>query len=295
MSAKVDFSKPWAGMVPLESVVRNPEQPRVRFPKEEIERLGESMSRPPGQTSPCTVIPYVSKVNARVAWMLVDGECRWRAAKEKGLPELYVSYKPGITVENLHLASFAANFCRTPHTKEETARAIDKERAAGRSYEDIAATVGKSHTWARAHHDLLKLHPRLLKWMDEPDPQVGRKLSMNVATQLVTIEDQDTQMARWVKVRELRGAEQFHKLRSHGVVGAGRNPSDDRDYLAGLINTAQGRLKAVAEAGEVLLRRLSVDSLEGLMERLDRVEAEVKRARVRIGKFLPDFESEVGR
>ena len=285
---KLDLSKPWAGMVPTASVVRNPEQPRVKFPKEELARLALSLTTQ-GQTSPCVVIPVPEKLKRNGAvWLLVDGECRWRAAKAAGVAELLVCYQPGVTEVNLHLASFAANFCRTPHTKEETARAIDKERETGRSYGEIAAVVGKTDAWACQYHQLLKLHPDLLRWLDEPDPATGRKLSMKNALLLVTFEDPATQMARYMKARKLPSGEQYHKLRRMGVVGAKRDPRDDRDYLRGLLVGAVMKLNAMVTTGEVMLRRFDENSLAELMEKLGDVEAACGRARKRLEKFIKE-------
>lgn len=282
---KLDLSKPWAGMVATASVVRNPEQPRVKFPKDEIARLALSLQTQ-GQTSPCVVIPAPEKLRKNGAeWLLVDGECRWRAAKDAGLPELLVCYQPGVTEGNLHLASFAANFCRTPHTKEETARAIDKEREAGRTYDEIAAVVGKTGEWAKMHHDLLKLHPSLLALVDEADPETGRKLSHKVALLLVTL-PHDAQVKSYQRARKLTSAEQYHKVRSFGVVGAKRDPRDDRDYLRGLLVGAVTKLNAMATTGEVMLRRFDENSVAELMEKLGDVEAACARARKRLEKFI---------
>lgn len=288
--AEVDLSKPWAGMVPLASVVRNPEQPRVKFPKDEIARLALSLTTQ-GQTSPCVVMPVPERLRRNGAeWLLVDGECRWRAAKAAGVAELLVCYQPGVTEGNLHLASFAANFCRTPHTKEETALAIDKEIRAGRTYEAIAATVGKTDGWAKQFHAVLKLHPQLIAWLDEPDPETGRKLSLKNALLLTTVEDHATQMAHYMRARKLTSGEQYHKLRNMGVVRARRSINDDREYLMGLLSAATMKLNAVANAGEVMLRRLSAESMGGLQERLEAVQKACVKVRARFEKHTASGE-----
>lgn len=286
----IDLSKPWAGMVPTASVVRNPEQPRVKFPKDELARLALSLTKQ-GQTSPCVVIPVPEKLKRHgAAWLLVDGECRWRAAKDAGLPEILVCYQPGVTEANLHLASFAANFCRTPHTKQETALAVAKEREAGRSYEEIGAVVGKTGAWAEQFHTLLKLDPQLLQWMDEADPACGRKLAMRVALLLVA-HPPEKQVALWKRLRHHETAEMYHKVRVTGVVGADRSTTDDRRYLQGKLRTAGGLISAVAEAGEVMLRRLTPDQRQAVMDSLIDVEAACTKARARLEKHHVEGEA----
>lgn len=263
-TAGFDASKPWAGLVPLGSVVRNPEQPRTNFPEEQLALLAGSL-KAHGQTAPCTVIPYTVAKKPEVQWMLVDGECRWRAAQMAGLTELLVCYQPRITQENLHLASFAANFCRTPHTKEETARAIDKEHAAGRTYEEIGAAVGKSMTWAHQMHQLLKLHPDLLRYMDEPDPVAKRKLGHSVAALLVKLEP-ERQLKEWERVRGLVKSEQYHQVRQRGTKGVDRRPSDDFAYVNGILTTCHGKLQTVGRVGVKMLGRFTSEQLDELVQ-----------------------------
>jgi ParB/RepB/Spo0J family partition protein len=257
-----DASKPWAGLVPLAAVVRNPGQPRTHFPKEQLALLSGSL-KAHGQTAPCTVISHVDAKKPEVQWMLVDGECRWRAARLAELAELLVCYQPSITQDNLHLASFAANFCRTAHTKEETARAIDKEHAAGRTYEEIGAAVGKSLTWAHQMHNLLKLHPDLLRYMDEPDPVAHRKLGHTVAALLVKLEP-ERQMKEWERVRGLVKSEQYHQVRQRGAKGVDRRPSDDFAYVNGILTTCHGKLETAGRVGVKMLERFAVEQLDEL-------------------------------
>jgi ParB/RepB/Spo0J family partition protein len=264
-----DATKPWAGMVPMESVVRNPEQPRTEFPASEIAALAVSMKA--GQAQPCTVIPFTDVKRPQVRWMLVDGECRWRAAQKNGMEELYVCYRPGVTQENLHRVSFASNFCRLSHTKEEAARAIEKEHKAGLTYEEIGAMVGKTAPWALQTHQLLKLHPQLLKYMDEADPATGRKLSLRVALLMVN-QDKEKQLATYLKVRSKSSGEQYHKVRQTAVVGSNRKPSDDFLYVVGLLSGSLGKLQTLSNVGEVMLRRFDAEKVAELRVWLEKIE-----------------------
>lgn len=283
-----DATKPWAGMVPVESVVRNPQQPRTSFPAAELKALGISMKA--GQAQPCTVIPHKDAKRPKVQWMLVDGECRWRAAKESGMGELFVCYKPGVTPENLHRVSFASNFCRLSHTKEETARAIEKEKKAGLSYKEIGAIVGKTEVWALQMHQVLQLHPELLKFLDEADPATGRKLGMKVALLMVN-QPREKQYATYLKVRCQSSSEQYHSVRQKAVVGSNRKPSDDFAYVTSLLNSAFGKLQTLANVGEVMLRRFDDLQCGELRARLEKIEEGA--AKFRTGR-LARVECQVG-
>lgn len=288
---KIDLRKPWAGMVPIESVVRNPEQPRVSFPAGEIAALAASL-RAEAQVTPCAVMPSGKAVKpdkdglTQVGeWMLVDGEMRWRAARKAGLRELFICYRPGVTAENLHIVSFAANFCRTAHTKAETARAIDKERAAGRTYDAIGEIVGKTNAWACQHHQLLQLHPELLKFVDEPDPFTGRKLAMKNALLFVG-QPHDRQLAVYRRHRCKPSGEQYHALRTTAVVKSERSPRDDFEYLTGLLAGATAKLQTAGKVGEVMLRRFEAERLSALDRQIDAACALLAGLKKRIGGQL---------
>jgi ParB family chromosome partitioning protein len=274
---RIDLSKPWAGMAPITMVRRNPDQPRKMFPQGEIEALAGSMKQEE-QVTPCAVMPApgcASEPDAKgfsevSAWMLVDGEMRWRAAQVAGKGEVFLCYKPGVTAENLHVISFAANFCRTPHTKRETALAIAKERERGRSFEEIGAIVGKSGPWAFTHHQLLGLHPDLLRFVDEADPFTGRKLAMKNALLFVG-QPHERQLAVYRRFRCQSSSEQYHAIRRTAVVKSERAPSDDFAYVSGLMGTARARVKTAGNVGEVMLKRFTADQLDDLQSQVDEI------------------------
>lgn len=78
------------GKVDIHQVIPDPDQPRVEFTSEAIERLAESI-RDKGQLSPIRVrwSEDLSK------WIIIAGERRWRATKHAGLPTIECYFHEG--------------------------------------------------------------------------------------------------------------------------------------------------------------------------------------------------------
>jgi len=78
------------GKVDIHQVIPDPDQPRVEFTPEAIERLAESI-RDKGQLSPIRVrwSEDLSK------WIIIAGERRWRATKHAGLPTIECYFHEG--------------------------------------------------------------------------------------------------------------------------------------------------------------------------------------------------------
>src|SRR5690348_12301373 len=60
--------------IPLSQIERNPNQPRSAFPEDHIARLAESI-KTRGLIQPICIRP----IRGRVGYMIVAGECRFRA------------------------------------------------------------------------------------------------------------------------------------------------------------------------------------------------------------------------
>lgn len=253
---KLDLNQPWTGFVAPAVVAPNPEQPRKFFSVVELERLARSLEK--RQEVACTVMPWPTgqpKPAPGVEWMLIDGERRWRAAMQAELPQLWIAYKPGVTVENIHGASLTANFNRAGHTKMETARALQRELDAGRSVVEVARSVGKTDTWVRNYLMLLELHPDLQKLLDEPTPKEQR-LPMAVGVQLA-VHDVTRQVKLWLKVRSMRNTEAMHAVRVAYSGSTGRTPARDARYVLGKLQYAAAGIEAVNNLGAVMLRKVT--------------------------------------
>jgi ParB/RepB/Spo0J family partition protein len=220
MSTKKE-AKMW---VALSDIKPNPKQPRTYFDPEELERLGKSLQSK--QNQPVTVVPMNSG-----RWMIVDGERRWRAAQAVGLARLWVVVDDDVTTaEQLHSASFTANWCRAGHTHEETANAIEIEVQNGKTYEEIGAMVGKSADWAKKEHSLLELAPEVMALLNPPTPRAER-IPLAVAF-LLTGYERSRQMKLWNQ-HKAKGRNAFHHIRTGAVKATARTAGDDQRYISG--------------------------------------------------------------
>ncbi len=78
------------GKVDINQVIPDPDQPRVEFSQDAIERLADSI-REKGQLSPIRVrwAPNLEK------WVIISGERRWRATRHAGLPTIDCFFHEG--------------------------------------------------------------------------------------------------------------------------------------------------------------------------------------------------------
>lgn len=280
MKNNFDLTRPWIGAVPIESVLPNPDQPRTHFDDEELRRTAESLRDM--QIQPVLVIPHEDKSKPSIGWMIVDGERRLRGSKLIGKTEILVCYQPGITRENLHSKSFAANFCRVGHNHADTARAIDRERKAGKSYEQIASMVGKTAAWANNEHTTLKLHPKLLALLDLPDK--NKRMSLKVALVLADM-PHDQQLRLWERFKKHSAVDQFTKLRHCADVrhAPDSNRNDDR-YCLRLMEGIVKRCFTVADVPRALLKNLQPATFSQLRKQLGEAEKNIATIRERLEK-----------
>jgi ParB family chromosome partitioning protein len=125
-------------MVPLESLVSNPRQPRKYFAPDALEELAVSI-RSQGIVQPLLVRPTDNE-----RYEIVAGERRWRAAKLAGLTEIPVFVRRVSDMEVM-AAALIENLQREDLNPLEEARALATLRMQfGLSQDDLANTLGKS-------------------------------------------------------------------------------------------------------------------------------------------------------
>ena len=125
-------------MVPLESLVSNPKQPRKYFAPDALEELAASIR------SQGLVQPLLVRQAADARYEIVAGERRWRAAKLAGLTEIPVLVRQLSDMEVM-AAALIENLQREDLNPLEAARAMASLRAQfGLSQDALAATLGKS-------------------------------------------------------------------------------------------------------------------------------------------------------
>jgi len=143
--------------VPLERVVRNPEQPREAFDDAELDALAESI-RSHGLLSPLLV-------RARDgAWVLVAGERRWRAAGRAGLAEV-----PVLVTDRADEARDALLLALVENLQRADLNAVEEAQAYrrlveehGLTQEELARAVGRDRSTVANALRLLRLPPRAL-------------------------------------------------------------------------------------------------------------------------------------
>lgn len=149
-----------------------PGQPRKRFAG--IAELAASISEI-GQSCPGIVTLITDDADRGAEGyeaQLVDGERRLRACKRAGVP-FRAEVRDPAALEELFVASFAANFGKQSHDAMEIAEALDRMRRAGKSGEQMARIAGKSVAWVTQHLSLLKLEPAVQQLMVEGRPGRG--------------------------------------------------------------------------------------------------------------------------
>lgn len=110
------------GSLELDQVIPDPEQPRIEFPDEAIDRLAASI-REKGQLSPIRV-RWSEEVRK---WIIVAGERRWRATKRAGLPTIdcYFHERP-LSESQILEEQLIENCLREDLQPIEEARAFEK-------------------------------------------------------------------------------------------------------------------------------------------------------------------------
>jgi ParB family transcriptional regulator, chromosome partitioning protein len=127
-----------AVQIPIDSIVRNPRQPRQSFKEEELDGLAASI-RELGIIQPLIVSPA-----AAGTYTLIAGERRWQAARRAGLRTVPVVIRVASDQQLLELA-LIENVQRADLNPLEEAEAFQHlAKEFGMSHESIASRVGKS-------------------------------------------------------------------------------------------------------------------------------------------------------
>lgn len=251
-------------LVPISAIAPNPDQPRKYFDEDALARLGRSLEK--RQNQPVTVVPH-PQAAGKVKWMIVDGERRWRAAKAIGMTEMWIVVDGDVeTAEAVHEASFAANWCREGHTHRETAEAIDLLVQQGKTYEEIAAMVGKSESWAQKEHQLLKLADEVLALVDPPTPKTER--IPIAAAYALTAYPPHKQLSVWRKNRAVGAKAAFHHIRTQAPRQSSRSRGDDVRYIKAQASSLESVMKRLQVMPAAMLRSLSQKDREEVAARL---------------------------
>lgn len=106
--------------LPMDQIDANPGNPRLIFPQEELDKLSESISRE-GVLVPIVVFPAENN-----RFTLVDGERRFRSARDLGLPSIPALITGERTEQELLVQMFNIHLIREPWRDLPTARALGR-------------------------------------------------------------------------------------------------------------------------------------------------------------------------
>lgn len=178
--------------VPVDEVCPDPSQPRQTFDKDDLERMTASVTAR-GVLQPIRV----RWDGQRASWVIISGECRWRAAKLAGLATVPCLPVEGELSETDLLADqIIENTVRNSLKPMELARALAKLKALkGCTSQVLAKELGISGGSITKAEALLSLPEEIQAMVDDgrvpesagyeisrmPDAQGQRELALSVA------------------------------------------------------------------------------------------------------------------
>jgi len=175
------------GQVDINAVVPDPDQPRLEFSDEELDRLAQSI-RDKGQLSPIRV----RWDEALGKWVIIFGERRYRASKRAGLPTIDCIFQDGEPSRSEILAQqLIENLLREDLQPIEEAKAFAQLLAMNKGWtqKDLAESLHIEPATVTRALALLKLPE------DVQDKVAAGEVSARAAYQISRISDDDTRRA----------------------------------------------------------------------------------------------------
>lgn len=160
-------------LISIDKISPNPQQPRMTFEPDELTSLAESI-RANGLIQPIVVEEIGD------AYLLIDGERRWRACRQLGHKEIEAVVRPsrngnGSTARLVE--AMVANMQRSDLGPVEEARAYESLRKYGLSNNQIALKVGVSVARIASRLDLLRLDEPILNLVDQGKLPVDNRVT----------------------------------------------------------------------------------------------------------------------
>ena len=195
--------------IPLGEITPNPHQPRLEFPREELEDLARSIAQV-GILQPLTVR------RTPQGYELIAGERRLRAAKLAGLSQV-----PCLVItadeERSSLLALVENIQRQDlHFLDEALALRQMMDTFGLSQEEAARRVGRSQPAVANKLRLLRLPPDVLQRLRESglterharallrltEPQVQREVLEHIISRRLTVAKTETYIDRLLRPRQ---------------------------------------------------------------------------------------------
>lgn len=264
--------------IPLTQITRNPDQPRETFPDDHIERLAASIKQR-GLIQPITVRP-----NGPDSYMIVAGECRFRAHKLLGLETIRAEIVE-IDSREMQLRAIVENLQRREMNPIEEARAFKSLIDAGLSVQQIVDELGlKSTAIVRQRLDLLALTPDIAKLV--ATGQINVAMAWGIAQ---VSPDRQMSLVRAISSGKLKTAEQ---VRHAGI--AMREAEKQQDAFAMIprasekdiatINRLEAKIETISamvqlgfKDGEcIAAQRVSPDRVKSMADKLSLIRSHIQ-------------------
>jgi ParB family chromosome partitioning protein len=210
----------------------NPDQPRSRFPEENLNELAQSIKNN-GIIQPI----IVRRKNGR--YEIIAGERRWRAAQRAGLQKVPVVVKD-VEDEKLLELALIENIQRQELNPVEEARAYRKlVDTIGLTQEMIAERVGKNRTVITTYLRLLKLPEEVLKMIEEEkisaghgrallmtdDPEAQKRLANMIVEMSLSVREAEKAVKR---IKRDGGVELKRKQKTKPVIDANTKAAETK-------------------------------------------------------------------
>ncbi|MFO0718455.1 MAG: ParB/RepB/Spo0J family partition protein [Candidatus Paceibacterota bacterium] len=227
------------------------EQPRTYFESTGITNLSKSIRNK--QRLPISVMRIED--DPRHDFEIIDGERRFRAAKEAGVNRILVWIKTIRSKDEQFIDSVVSNFGRENHTVLEKVNAFTRLRQ-WYSAEEIAELCGCHFTTVYQYLSLSKLVPEALKRLDPSLPE-DEMLNFSTAARLATL-DPEIQLdvleqisGKKMPHREVR---HFVRARAHesGKLSSSKTKPDKYRHrhwnmFTGFVNRSVQEAKSIAD------------------------------------------------
>ncbi len=250
--------------IPVDSIERNPRQPREKFDSQELDNLAASI-REHGVIQPLIVSPGDNGI-----YILVAGERRLHAARKAGLTTVPVVIRHATDQQLLELA-LIENIQRADLNALEEAEAYQQlAKEFKMSHETIAARVGKSRS-AITNTMLLLESPAAVKQalvdgkISEGHARAMRTLPARAQEELLR---QIIQLDLSVRTTEMMARNVGHKPASKKKIARNPNVKDIEDRLVKSLNTRVVLNHKKNGGGRVTIYYYSDEELDALLEKL---------------------------
>ena len=256
--------EPELAHLPVETIHRNPRQPRRRFEPEATTGLAESL-KAQGMLQPVVVRP-----RAEGGYELIAGERRWRAAQEAGLATVPAIVREVGDRESLLLA-LVENVAR------ENLSAIEEARAYATLMDEFEFSLGEVAERVGRSKPSVSNRIRLLELPDDVLWMVARgEISEGHARALLAVPDHEERrrLAKRIIARGLSVRETERAAQAAGAKRQRRTPAPVDPELATRAARAAERLtgfKARVAGGKLEIGFASETELEELVEALERL------------------------